>query len=94
MTAGAAVKSGHVVWLDPSNNQAKHFDPNSESIDPTALAMTQGTGAGSLVHSPPQGVVRHGDYQRSADRQTPRYVSALTPGVMVGSYAAASRMGR
>jgi hypothetical protein len=90
LTAGAAVNSGHVVWLDPSNNQAKHFDPNSESIEPIGVAITQGTGAGSMFTALLKGVIGMA-ITSAVPIGRHAYVSALTPGVMVSSYAAAFR---
>lgn len=85
--AGEAISSGYVCWMD-SGGFFHKFDPNSATIKPQALAFTSlSSGDSSLflltgiVRSLYTGFVPGQEY----------YVSAATPGLIVGSYSAASR---
>jgi hypothetical protein len=91
LTAGAAVNTGHVVWIDPSNGKASPFNPNSESIRPAAISITRAAGANSLFQAVSRGFVTSLAITSACPVGHMAYVSALTPGVVVGSYAAAYR---
>lgn len=86
----AAVNTGYALWIT-SGAHAVHFDPNSETIFPHAVALTGGTGAGSLVSyiffGAVNSLVSNGPLVPGFDY----YVSPATPGLIVGSYSAASR---
>ena len=83
--AGAAVNTGHVVWLNAAN-QAVHFNPMSESIAPHALALTGAGGVGSAFIGLLKGVCRSLGITSGPGIGLGAFVSALTPGVLVGSY--------
>jgi hypothetical protein len=88
--AGAAVNTGYAVWLNAAN-QAVHFDPNSENIQPHGIALTGAAGVGSGFVALLKGIVRSLGITSAAGINQPVFTSALTPGILVGSYNGAFR---
>ncbi len=85
--AGIAINSGYACWMT-SGGFMVPFDPNSLTIQPTAFAFTAPTSGDSalflltgIVRSLYTAFVPGQDY----------FVSPVTPGLLVGSYSAASR---
>lgn len=92
LTAATAINTGHAIWIDPNSAAVgKHFDPNSESTLPSGIALTGGTGAGSIFQLVSGGYLNGLAITSAAPVGSRVYVSALTPGVLVGSYAASNR---
>lgn len=90
-TAAAVINSGYVVWIDPAANTAKHFDPNSEAYEPAAFALTGAAGVGSLFQAVLAGYVSGYKITSAAPLGKHAFISALTPGLIVGSYGGANR---
>jgi hypothetical protein len=86
-SAGVAINSGYVCWMN-SGGFMFPFDPNSATIQPHAISLTApASGAvGSFLR---WGVVRslYTAFVPGLDY----FVSPITPGLVVGSYSAASR---
>jgi hypothetical protein len=87
--AGADVRTGHVVWIN-SGGYAFHFDPRSEDIRPHGFsynAVSSGDNISLLL----TGIVRSLGICSPAVPGLDLFVSAVTPGLVVTSYSAASR---
>ncbi len=85
--AGVAINSGYICWID-SGGFYWPFDPNSSSIKPHVIALTAPASGAygnflqfGIVQSLYTAFVPGRDY----------FVSAVTPGLVVGSYSAADR---
>lgn len=87
--AGTAINTGAVLWLDPTGF-FHPFDPNSLAIYPHAMAYTAAA-SGDSMSALAWGIVRSLGINSPALPGGPLYVSATTPGVIVASYAGATR---
>lgn len=87
--AGVAINTGQVLWLN-SGGFFFQFDPNSASVYPMAMAFTAAA-SGDTLRALAWGIVRSLGINSPAVPGLPLYVSASTPGVIVGSYAGADR---
>lgn len=87
--AGMAINTGNVLWMN-SGGFFFAFDPNSLDIFPSHLAYTSASSGDSLT-ALAWGSIRSLGINSPAVPGKPLYVSALTPGVIVGSYAGADR---
>ncbi len=84
-TAGAAINSGHAIWFK-NDRTVFHFNAMSEDISPMGLALTGGTGVGSGIIVLLRGIASGFQVTSNVPVSLDAYVSALTPGMLVGSY--------
>lgn len=87
--AGTAINTGQVLWLN-SGGFFMPFDPNSLAIYPHAMAYTAAA-SGDSMSALAWGIVRSLGINSPAVPGGPLYVSATTPGVIVSSFAGATR---
>jgi hypothetical protein len=87
--AGVGINTGQVLWLN-SGGFFFPLDPNSSSAIPHALAFTAAA-SGDSMQALAWGIVRSLAINSPAVPGQALYVSALTPGVIVGSYSGADR---
>ena len=87
--AGTAINTGQVLWLN-SGGFFFPFNPNSESIGPNAYAFTAAASGDSFTVLA-WGIVRSLGINSPAIPGKALFVSALTPGLIVTSYAGANR---
>lgn len=87
--AGTAISTGQILWLN-SGGFFFPFNPNSESIRPHAMAYTAAASGDSLT-AVAWGIVRSLSINSPSVPGKTLYVSALTPGLIVTSYAACNR---
>lgn len=88
--AGVAVNTGMVLWCN-SGGFLFPFNPNSQSIWPHAIAYTAAS-SGDTLSAIAWGICpRSIGINSTAVPGADLFVSALTPGVVVGSYAGADR---
>lgn len=87
--AGMAINTGDVLWLNSGGFFFK-FDPNSADIWPHAMAYTAAA-SGDSFRALGWGIVRSLDVHSAAVPGQPLFVSAATPGAVVGSYSGANR---
>lgn len=87
--AGIAINTGQVLWLN-SGGFFFPFNPNSESVSPHAYAFTAAA-SGDTLTALAWGIVRSLMINSPAVPGKALFVSALTPGLIVTSYAAANR---
>jgi hypothetical protein len=85
-----AVSTGHVLWQN-SGGFFFHFNPNSQTIWPTHLALFAAS-SGDSTSVLALGAVRSLGIHSLSVPGFPLFVSALTPGMVVRSYAGADRM--
>lgn len=87
--AGADIRSGHVLWVN-SGQFFFHYNPNSRDIQPHAIALTAAS-SGDTTQVLAWGIVRSLGITSPAVPGIQCFVSAVTPGVIVGSYSGADR---
>lgn len=87
--AGTTINTGNVLWLN-SGGFFFPFNPNSETIFPTGFAYTAAASGDSLT-ALQWGIVRSLNINSPCVPGASMYVSALTPGLIVRSYAGANR---
>jgi hypothetical protein len=83
--AGIAVNTGMALWCN-SAGFVFPFDPNSTSIRPFAMAYTAAA-SGDTINMLAWGIVRSLAINSAVLPGAPAWVSAATPGVIVGSSA-------
>lgn len=88
--AGMAINTGNVLWMN-SGGYFFAFDPNSADIFPSHLAYTAASSGDSMTVLA-WGSIRSLGINSPAVPGKPLFVSALTPGVIVGSYQGADRV--
>lgn len=88
--AGAAVNTGDVLWMN-SGEFFFPFNPNSYDIFPHAMAP-RAASSGDTLQAVAWGIVRSLAIHSPAVPGQPFFVSAQTPGVVVGSYDGADRI--
>lgn len=87
--AGTDINTGSALWIT-SGNFFVPFDPNSADIRPRAYLFTSAS-SGESIQALITGIVRSLGINSPAVPGEDLFVSALTPGALVGSYSAASR---
>jgi spore coat protein U-like protein len=87
--AGVAINTGNVLYLN-SGGFFFPYDPNSLSILPSAMAFTAAASGDSLT-ALAWGIVRSLGINSPAVAGRQLFVSAKTPGLVVGSYGGADR---
>lgn len=87
--AGMNVNTGFALWQS-SAGFWYHFNPNSEDIRPHALAPVAAN-SGESLQALVFGIVRSLSIHSAVPQGQDVFVSAATPGMLVGSYSAASR---
>ena len=87
--AGIAINTGNVLWLN-SGGFFFPFNPNSVTAWPHAIAYTAAA-SGDSLQALAWGVIRSLDINSPCVPGRHMYVSALTPGLIVGSYSGADR---
>jgi hypothetical protein len=87
--AGADVRTGAVLWQN-SGGFLFHFDPNSQAIWPTHLSYTAASSGDSTTVLAWGSVGSLGVFSLAIPGR-PLFVSAATPGAVVGSYQGADR---
>jgi hypothetical protein len=87
--AGIAVNTGQVLWMN-SGGFLFPFNPTSLDARPGFMALTQAASGDSIL-ALREGVVRSLGVHSNGVVGSPLYVSAESPGIIVGSYSGASR---
>lgn len=87
--AGTAINTGHVTWLS-SAGFLYPFDINSGTIKPHGLSYTSAA-SGESVQVLLSGIIRSLDIHSNVVPGLDAFVSALTPGMVVSSFAGANR---
>ena len=87
--AGIACNSGQILWMN-SGGFVFPFNPTSLDAQPGFMALTQAA-SGDSIQMLRYGVVRSLGVHSNGVVGQPLYVSAQSPGIVVGSYSAASR---
>ncbi len=87
--AGTTINTGEVLWMTNSGFFFP-FNPNSASIQPLALAYSAAA-SGDTMTALAWGIVRSLGINSPATGGQALFVSASTPGVIVGSYSGADR---
>lgn len=87
-SAGIDIKTGHVVWIN-SGGFAFPFNPNSESLTFPHAFSYRSVASGEQAMFLRRGIVNSLDILSPCVPGRSAFVSASTPGVVVGSYSGA-----